>query len=168
MSDGVVPRCTRASTSGWPRERRLGWQTGRGRAPLPGNRDEDEHDHGRVEDASWCRVAPLNDLGDGHAFLPFTQRAQAIRRARTRFVYKCALRGRAESSRADEVMERRPGHPGDLGAGGREFAGWHRPEWIERQRDRGFARPRLVVRKDLFVFRYFLPDAIDDRSGVER
>ena len=36
-------------------------------------------------------------------------------RVRTRFVQKCTLSARAEAARADEVIERLPGHPGDLG-----------------------------------------------------
>ena len=35
-------------------------------------------------------------------------------RVRTRFVQKCTLSARAEAARADEVIERLPGHPGDL------------------------------------------------------
>ena len=38
-----------------------------------------------------------------------------VQRVRTRFVQKCTLSARAEAARADEVIERLPGHPGDLG-----------------------------------------------------
>ena len=43
------------------------------------------------------------------------QRCPRLLRVRTRFVQKCTLSARAEAARADEVIERLPGHPGDLG-----------------------------------------------------
>ena len=41
--------------------------------------------------------------------------ALTLYRVLTRFVQKCTVRVQAESPRTDEVIERRPGHPGDLG-----------------------------------------------------
>ena len=44
-----------------------------------------------------------------------SRRTKDRTRVRTRFVQKCTLSARAEAARADEVIERLPGHPGDLG-----------------------------------------------------
>ena len=43
------------------------------------------------------------------------EKVRGVIRVRTRFVQKCTLSARAEAARADEVIERLPGHPGDLG-----------------------------------------------------